>query len=76
MSQTSQEIIYLQKLYCFFKVLFLLRILLRTLDMVLLRVFFTVKFLLVFLADLKISLGLLEYFIFVWFCIFYLQNIS
>ena len=37
MSWTSQEIISLQKLYCFFKVLFLLRILLRTLGMVFLR---------------------------------------
>ena len=37
MSRTSKKIISLQKLYCFFKVLFMLRILLETLDMVVLR---------------------------------------
>ena len=47
MSRTSQEIISLQKLYCFFKLLFLLRILLRTSD----------TFFLIFLADLNISFG-------------------
>ena len=36
MSRTSKEIISLQKLYCFFKVFLLLRILLRTLDMIVL----------------------------------------
>ena len=66
MSRTSKDILSLQKLYYFFDVLFLLRILLRTLDMVVLEDS---------LADLKLTLGLMEYFVFVWFCIFYLPNI-
>ena len=56
MSRTSKDILSLQKLYYFFDVLFLLRILLRTLDMVVLEDS---------LADLKLTLGLMEYFVFV-----------
>ena len=79
MSQTSKEIIFLQKLYCFFfwgfvlfEVLYL-RILLRTLTVVLEESSVGLSFHKYFLADLKMPLGLLEYFIFVWFCIFNFQ---
>ena len=66
MSQTSNEIISLKKAYCFFEVLFLLRILLRTSAMVVLEEsFLGIRFFKNFLADLKISLELLQYFMFV-----------
>ena len=76
MSWTSKEIIFLQKLYCCFEVFFLLRILLRTLDMVVIEesslgLGFSKKN----LNDLKMSLGLLECLIFVWIWTFYLLNI-
>ena len=76
MSWTSKEIISLQKLYCCFEVFLLLEILLKTLDMVVLEesslgLSFSKKF----LADLKMSLGFLEWFAFVWFSTFYLLNI-
>ena len=76
MSWTSKEIIFLQKLHCCFEVFFLLRILLRTLDMVVIEesslgLGFSKKK----LTDLKMSLGLLECFIFVWIWTIYLLNI-
>ena len=77
MSWTSKEMISLQKLYCCFKVLFLLRILLRTLDMVVLEESsLGLSFSKNFLADLKIFFMLLECYVFVSFCILYLPNIS
>ena len=64
MSRSSKEIISLKKLYCFFKGFFLLRILLGILDREVFQFF---------LANLKMSLRLLEYFKFVRFCIFIFQ---
>ena len=70
----SKEIISLQKLYCCFDVFLLLGVLLRNLDMVVLEKFSSgLGFSKKFWADLKVSLGLLECFESVWFCIFYTQ---
>ena len=73
---TSKEIVSLEKFFRCFEVFFLLGILLRTLHMVVLEessleLGFSKKI----LADCKVSLGLTEWFLFVWFCIFYLPNI-
>ena len=66
MPKTFKKIIFLQKLYYFFEVLFLLRILLRALNMVALEEpSLGLSFYKNFLADLKSSLVLLEYYIFV-----------
>ena len=59
--------------YCF-EVFFLLGILFRTLDMTVLEEL-ALSFSKKFLVDLKIFLGLLLCFVFIWFCIFYLPNI-
>ena len=74
MPWTSKEI--LQKLDSCFEVFFLLEILLRTLDMVVLEKFsLGLRFSKKFLADLKMSSGLLKCFVLVWFCKFCLPNI-
>ena len=76
MSSTSRETISFQKLYCCFEVFFLLRIFLRTLDMAVIEESsFGLSFSKKHLADLKMSLRLLECFAFVWFYTFYLLNI-
>ena len=76
MPWTSKEILPLQKLYCCFEVFFLLEILLRTLNMVVLEEsLLGLRLSKKFLADLKMSSGLLKCFVLVWFCMFCLPNI-
>ena len=61
---------------CCFEVFFLLENLPGTLDVVVLEEFFLrLRFSKKFLADLKMSSGLLECLVFIWFCIFCLPNI-
>ena len=75
-SWTSKEILALQKLYCYFEGFYLLGILLRTWDMVVLEESSLVlSFSKNILSHLKMSSGLLECFVIVWFCIFCLPNI-
>ena len=66
---TSKEILAMQKLYYWFGVFFLLEILLRTLDVSLLKESCLV------LRFPKMSSKLLECFSFVWFCMLCLENI-
>ena len=71
MSWTSKEMIFLQELFCCVEVFFLLRILLRTLDMIVLEnSSLGLRFSKKILLDLYTSLWLLECFIIVWFWLF------
>ena len=70
-SWTSKEMISLQELFCCVEVFFLLRILLRTLDMIVLEnSSLGLRFSKKILLDLYTSLWLLECFIIVWFWLF------
>ena len=76
MPWTFKEILAWQRLCYCFEVFFLFEILLRTIDMEVWKdSSLGLRFFKKFLADLKMSSGLLKFFVLVWFCIFCLPNI-